>query len=113
MGASVANVPPKQGKLPASAFAKDIDDASQAFAAVVPVCLQASLDAIGIAVCQSSNDVVVFGDGKLEIADDRAGIQAPVALCLRLDRSVPRAQTRTGAGDDEPMEVAVYLEDAA
>jgi hypothetical protein len=57
------------GQSPASAFAEDIDDASEAFAAVVPVYLQAALDAIGIAVCQGSNDVVVFSDGKLEVAD--------------------------------------------
>jgi hypothetical protein len=103
----------KISHLPASAFAKDIDDAGEAFAAVVPIYLQGSLDAIWIAVCQGTDDVVVFGDGKLEIADDRTGIETPVALRLGLDRVVPCAETGTGAGDDEPVEVAVYLEDTA
>jgi hypothetical protein len=42
----VANVAPNQGHLPASAFTKDIDDPREAFAAVVPICLEASLEAI-------------------------------------------------------------------
>ena len=101
------------GHLPASAFAKDVDDTCEAFAAVVPIYLEGSLDAIGVAVRQCPDDVVVFGDGKLEIADDGAGIETPVALCLGLDSSVPRAEAGTRAGDDEPMEVAVNLEDTA
>jgi hypothetical protein len=103
----------ERAKLPTSAFAEDVDDTSEAFAAVIPICLEATLDSIGVAVGQSSDDVAVFGDGELKIADNRAGIQAPVALGLRLDCSVPRAETGAGAGDREPMKVAVYLEDTA
>ena len=53
----------KGEQLPASAFPKDVDNAGEALASVVPVCLQATLDAVGIAVCQGSDDVIVFGDG--------------------------------------------------
>jgi hypothetical protein len=105
--------PVQWNKLPASALAKDVDDAGEALAAVVPVCLQGSFDAIGVAVCQGTNDVVVFGDGELEIADDGAGIEAPVSLGLWLDRSVPLAQAGAGRADNKSMKVAVNLEDAA
>lgn len=82
---------PKRGQLPASAFAKDVDNTGEALAAVVPVCLQAPLDAVGIAVCQGPDDVIVFGDGELKVACDRAGIQTPVAFGLRFDGAMPGA----------------------
>ena len=99
--------------LPTPSFAKDVDDAGETFAAVGPVGLEALFDAIGVAVCQSANDLVVFGDRELEIADDGAGVETPVALSLRLDGFMPRAEAGARAGDDKPVEVAIDLEDAA
>jgi len=103
----------RTGALPASAFAEDFNDAGEALATVVPVGLERALNAIGVTVGEGADDFVVFGDGKLQVADDRAGIKTPVALCLGLDGSVPCAEARARAGNGESMEVAIDLEDAA
>jgi hypothetical protein len=99
--------------LPAAALAEDVDDASEAVTAVFPVSLKSALDAVCIASDDGGDDLVVLGDGEMEVVDDGAGVEPPVALGLRLDGFVKREKAGSGAGlDDGAMEVAVEVEDA-
>jgi hypothetical protein len=74
---------PKRVSSPASAFSENFDDLCEALAAVLPVSLEASLHAIGVASNNCADHLIVLRHRKVEILDDRAGIQPPIAFCLR------------------------------
>ena len=57
-------------ELPASAFAKDINDMTQPPCALQPVLLQAELDSIRIALLDSFNDVFVLFDREVKVFND-------------------------------------------
>ena len=71
--------------LPASALAKDIDDMTQAFGALLPVILQASLHCIWVSRNNAFNDALMFLHGGMEVLDNGARIQPPIALRLWFD----------------------------
>jgi hypothetical protein len=105
---------PKRVSSPASAFSENFDDLCEALAAVLPVSLEASLHAIGVASNNCADHLIVLRHRKVEILDDRAGIQPPIAFCLRLDGFVEGQEPGSGAGlDDGSMEVPIKVEDSS
>src|SRR5271168_4459319 len=98
--------------LPATAFAKDINDVAQALGALQPVHLERDLDCLCVCRFHGANDGRVLLHGGVQGIDDRAGIEPPVTLSLRFNAAVQRGKPRTGSVlDDEPMEFTVNLED--
>ena len=85
---------------------------SKAFRALEPVLLQGNINGIRICRFHGPNDLLVFIDGDVKVLDDRARVEAPVTLSLRLDAAMQRLQPRASAVlDDEAVEVAIDLEE--
>lgn len=98
---------------PAPALSKDVDDTSEPVATVFPVGLQSDLDSIRISCHNRCNNLIVLGNGQMQVVDDRAGIETPVALRLRFNRLVQRQQAWSGAGfNDRAMEIPIEIEDS-
>src|SRR5579883_819248 len=99
--------------LPASPLSEYIDDVRQALGAALPVGLQATLYAVGVAGGDGVDDLFMFGNGEMQIMNDGAGIEAPVALRLRLNGFVQREDARAGSGlNNHAMKVVVEIENA-
>lgn len=100
--------------LPAPSFAKSVDDVAKALVSIFPVDLQSPFRAARVPGQESGDDLVVFIDGEMQVADDGAGVEPPVALHLRLDRFMHPFQARTGSRfQNQQMKRAINLENPA
>src|SRR5580704_16820814 len=98
------------GSLPASAFSKNVDHICQAPAAVFPIQLECFFERVGVARDESLDDGLVLFRRRCQVMDDRAGVETPVALGLRLDGAMQRHQPWSGARvNDQAMKLAVEI----
>src|SRR6266702_6061462 len=96
--------------LPATALAEYFDDVAEPLRPLEPVDLQARLNPVGIAGMDAANHLFMLRYREVQVLDDGAGIQPPIALGLRLDGFVKRRQTGSSAIlDDQAVEGAIVL----
>src|SRR5207237_6538886 len=95
-------------------FAKDIDQAADPFKAGGPVPIEAAAKAVDVALANRLDDVVVFRHRAMQLVDDGARVQTPVAIDLRPDRVVQLDQSPAASGrDDRGVECLVDIEHPA
>ena len=100
--------------LPASSFAKDVDHVTQTLGALEPIQLQPGFRAVRITFQDGLDDGVVLLHRDVKVFDDGACIETPVPFRLGFDGLVKRRHAGAGTVfDDEPMKVAIKLEDLA
>lgn len=98
---------------PASALSKNVDDTGEPVTAIFPVVLQSELDSIRISCHNRCNNLIVLGNGQVQVVDDGAGIETPVTLRLRFNRLMQRQQAWSGAGfNNGAMEIPIEIEDS-
>jgi hypothetical protein len=84
----------------------------QAYRAVLPIELDAFLSGISVPVRNGADNLMVLLDRGPQLIENRACVQAPVALGLRLCRTVQFEQARPGARlDDRTVKGHVEIED--
>src|ERR1035438_4345671 len=81
--------------LPASSLAEYLDDVAEPLRPFEPVGLQARLHPVRIAGMDATDYLVMLRYREVQILDDRAGVQPPIALGLRLNGLVQRGQARS------------------
>ena len=98
--------------LPAPTLAESINHFRQPFRAVLPINLHPVLGSVTVTLLDGSDDTRVLGNRYAKLIDDRAGVQSPVALGLRLNGIVECKESRTRTGlNNAPVEAQVELED--
>ena len=98
------------GLLPTAALAEYFYNVTKSLRPFKPIDLQARLDPVGIPGKDATDHLIMLCYREIQVLDNRAGIQPPIALGLRLNRFVQRghAGTRTIL-DYEAVERAIVL----
>jgi len=90
--------PPSGGASPVATFPECSHHLVQTTYASLPVELQGLLYALTITLLNGADDSLMLGHGGVEILENRAGVETPIALGFGLNAVVQSEETVAGAG---------------